>query len=820
MSSFFAKKWKQVQDWIKATNLKAPFIRKKALEKPSCTILCVDDDRSFCLFMQQLAYSLGIQLDMVNSLQEAKEAIKGDSSYQAFIIDGHLPDGSGFELVAWIRKKKESSLPIAFISRIYQDAASFRILKESLKVNYVLEKPIHPSEVHQLLQQICHLTSQQPVSQEPFSDELLTNLKLSYQKTIADKIERLEKMILDAQRNPSLENLHILKGEVHKIAGSAGSYGYMAVSELCKNLELDLNKQIELAKQGQFDYQWLASLDHFFTQIKLHFQIRIAEPVSQSPFETRILPAIYVVDEDQAFLTHLTQLARDLDFEILTESRPHHAIQTLLAVDFYPQILLLQAHYPIFSLTGYELIKAFYQENDELTSVIALMVETGSLEQQVEVFQRGMPLIIAKPFLPSLVLPLLDQIPFRPLPFRFKVLVIDDDLDICQYILRTLKYPGLEIKTLQDVFDLEGVLKSEQPDLVLLDINLTDESGIGILHRIRHEWGYKKILVGMLTLNHQNNDLLQQCYEANIDEILFKPLEGAILQRKIALLFKKKTEEILSAKRDIKKGLESLQTFKRYLNELHQPFQATSLKMLVLFELEGLTSLDAKEKKTILESVSQAFEDLLRKYEIAAHLGQERFALVFQDYDPHFVQFFMHHFLLRMHSHLQKHFIPTTPFSIYETLVILSKEENVSDMLQCADEFLFLTKQQPQQPVRLATDPSFIALKEVHIFHDDQQSLDALQSLFQEQGFNITSHLTFEELPPFSISLPLFILTDSFAEVKGLHLLKKLFFQTQMQIPILYLPYLPEQNYLERFLREIDYFASPFGLVILFTRTI
>lgn len=276
MLSFFPKKWRQTQNWLKARVLQArhSLFNRKILKNPICTILCVDDDRSFCLFMQKLAHSRGIQLDAVYSIQEAKKAIERNPTYQAFIIDGHLPDGAGFGLVAWIRVDKQLTVPIGFLSRIYRDAKSFRILKEHLHVNYVLDKPLLPSEVHQLFVQICHeVSSSQAVGQEPFSDALLADLKMDYQKTIADKIERLEQMILHAQKNPSLENLQLLKREVHKIAGSAGSYGYMAVSDLCKNLEFDLNKQIDLVKRGQFNPQWLSLLDDFFTQIKLNFQI-------------------------------------------------------------------------------------------------------------------------------------------------------------------------------------------------------------------------------------------------------------------------------------------------------------------------------------------------------------------------------------------------------------------------------------------------------------------------------------------------------------------------------------------------------------------
>lgn len=819
MSSFFLNTWKDIQTWFKEAILKSSEIpSKKILKDPKCKILCVDDDRSFCFFLQQLAYSMEIQLDIAYSIQEAKEVIEQNPQYKAFIIDGHLLDGSGFELVAWIREKKEITLPIGFVSRIYQDAASFRILKESLKVNFVLEKPMHAEEVHQLFMQICNFPSEESKCREAFSEELLTGLKIGYQKTIPDKVERLEKMILDVQKNAGIDHLQILKNEVHKIAGSAGSYGYMEVSELCKHLEEELIKQIDLVKRNHFNKEWVDSLDDFFTQIKLHFQIKFSENDSLASLKLGILPSVYVVDEDPKFLTDFTHLIQNFNFEVLTESHPENAIQALLTKDFYPQIFLVNSHYRSSSMTGYDIIQSFYQRNDDLTCILALMVEAHALEEQVKAFKKGMLVVITKPFYPSFLLNLLDQIPFRALPLHFKILIIDDDLDISQFILHSLKFTGLQLETLHKLSDLEETVKNYQPDLILLDINLKDELHVGILHRIRKEWEYKKTLIGMLTLTQQDIHLLQQCYEANVDEILFKPLEMGVLQRKISLLLKKQTQDMLYGKgegeREPKKLIETVPVFKRYLNELQKQNQPTILKMLVLFEIEGYKEIQPKIKKELLEYISQAIDGLLNKFEIAAHLEQGCFAFVYQGLDPNFVQLFMRDFLLQLQAYLCDH-LGKAPFRIREALAILLEGEHVSNLLQKAQALLKGAAQQMDQSVVLITDPGLAPSKEVLIFHEPLQAPDFISNLFQRHHFKVASFSSFEELPQFNSLLPLFIIMGSINEAKELHLLKNLFIKNQIQVPILHLPHLPEMGYLERFLEGIHYFDAPFGLIIL-----
>lgn len=820
MLIFFKKKWNEAKKWFNDSSyvsLQPHPSEESNLEDSICSMLCVDDDKSFCFFIQQLAISFGIQMHAVNSIQEAKNAIERNNDYKAFIIDGHLSDGSGFELVAWMREKKGIDLPIVFISRIYQDAASFRLLRENLRVNFVLEKPIQPNEVHQLFIHLCELISFQSSSHESYSKAFLLGLKISYQKTIPDKIERLEKMILNLQRNSDVEHIQTLKKEVHKIAGSAGSYGYMAVTKICKALESDLEKLIELSKIEKLNQAWFESLDEFFTQIKLHFQMKIPEFEFQTNPKTGFLPSLFMVDENREFLKDFSHSVQRLDFECVTESDPDKALDTQAKIDFYPEIILFNARYHSSVLTGYELIKAFYRDNDHLTNVIALMVEKNSFENQAEALLKGMLITIVKPFSPSLLLPVLEEIPFRPLPFPFKVLVVDDDIDICQYIQTYLKHFALDVQILNDVSQLEITLNRGEPDLILLDINLVDGPESKVIHKLRNDWGYKNLLVGMVTLQPEDSHLLQMCYDNNVNDFLFKPLERGVLQRKIALLLKQKAEELLSSKEKELLISASLKTFQTYLNELTKIPQDPLIKMVVVFEIEGLSKTSTKVKDQIVEYVSQAFNNLLRKNEIATYLGVESFALIFQGYEPNFVQLFMRHFLESLQSDLGNNFL-TEPFYLHEVLLLIKKGDNSDRILDRAKEILNLARQGIKDPINMITDPSFEGLREVFIFSDNKwEGLDFLRELFKQKGFNVNVNTDLKKLPLFGDQQPLFIFTGAFIEKEGSQLIKKLIQQSQAQIPILHLPEVVGPEYLIRLLNEVNYFEAPFGFIILFS---
>lgn len=267
MSSFLTDWWKRFQSRI------CDLLGLSSSEKKIHLILCVDDDIDFCRYLQRLGHLLGVRLDRALSIAEAKKKIEGNNDYQAYIVDGHLPDGSGFDLARLIREKKGTKVPIGFVSRFYQDAASFRLLREILHVDYVLEKPIRPEDVENFLVLLCGIQKPEENKKEEFPNEILSDLVDEYQKSIGEKIENIEKLLLEVEKNPSLENLSALKTEVHKIAGSAGSYGYKKAGDLCKALDNKLKELIDHFPDQGVPADWINSLDEFYGKLKIHFQM-------------------------------------------------------------------------------------------------------------------------------------------------------------------------------------------------------------------------------------------------------------------------------------------------------------------------------------------------------------------------------------------------------------------------------------------------------------------------------------------------------------------------------------------------------------------
>jgi len=66
-----------------------------------------------------------------------------------------------------------------------------------------------------------------------------------------------------------------------------------------------------------------------------------------------------------------------------------------------------------------------------------------------------------------------------------KILMVDDDLRMRELLERYLTEQGFEIKTVSDSAEMDIVLKTQQFDLLVLDLMLPGEDGLAICRRLR-----------------------------------------------------------------------------------------------------------------------------------------------------------------------------------------------------------------------------------------------------------------------------------------------------------------------------------------------
>lgn len=128
---------------------------------------------------------------------------------------------------------------------------------------------------------------------------------------------------------------------------------------------------------------------------------------------------------------------------------------------------------------------------------------------------------------------------------KFKILIIEDDVDLNELLVLKLKLSGYEVVSLVDFFGVEDLLDNEQIDLLIVDRNLPSGDSLEKIRDLR-EQGYKEAVI-FLTAKALHQDLLEG-FENGCDDYVCKPFDFNELLLRIKAILKrhKKDEEKLT----------------------------------------------------------------------------------------------------------------------------------------------------------------------------------------------------------------------------------------------------------------------------------
>lgn len=105
-----------------------------------------------------------------------------------------------------------------------------------------------------------------------------------------------------------------------------------------------------------------------------------------------------------------------------------------------------------------------------------------------------------------------------------KILIVDDDLDTLRLVGLMLERQGYQILAASSGTQALAMVKSEKPDLLLLDLMMPDMDGEEVARRLRADPETQNILIIMFTAKTQTDDKLTG-YEVGADDYITKPAQ-------------------------------------------------------------------------------------------------------------------------------------------------------------------------------------------------------------------------------------------------------------------------------------------------------
>ena len=113
-----------------------------------------------------------------------------------------------------------------------------------------------------------------------------------------------------------------------------------------------------------------------------------------------------------------------------------------------------------------------------------------------------------------------------------KILVVDDEPDILKVVTFRVKKLEYEVVTATNGQEALDLIQKEEPDLILLDIELPVMNGYEVCQRVKTNEKLKHIPIIFLTASIASK-IAEKVKEFNADDYLIKPFDSEELLKKI-----------------------------------------------------------------------------------------------------------------------------------------------------------------------------------------------------------------------------------------------------------------------------------------------
>ena len=789
------------------------------MEKVSHTssphIICVGVDPTFVAYILTKTKTLNPYLDICGNLQAAREKISSNA-YDVYIIDLGLSAPLVLDLIHEIRQKETKRSIIVVIVDKAKEESYLKDFKENKEVDYLIEKPMIENQMDNLLKEIF-----QGEPQGNTLNKKLVELKLKYDSTINDKIELISRLARAAKENP--EKIYELKSEVHKISGTAGSFGYAPVSKCCKEMEIEINSKIQ---DGTYkDIQWLSSLDAFIQKVKQGFQTSANEETITTT--KKVLaptkPFLFVIDDDVNFLDLLERIKEDFPFDLEVEFDPQRALDRLKSPDFNPNGIIVSQTFQISTLTGLEIIKQIQSMKSGSGNLcFGLLLEVDNIDLRIEATQNGINYIFRKPVSANVMLDAMAVALEKKSLSSIRVLILDDDAEFCDFVTIVLSEIGISTFAVNESANLFKALEEYRPNILLLDLVLPKYDGMNLLKTLRQDISYKNLIIVIVT-SSERLDISTKAYAANVDDILFKPIDKTILQNRILNIAERRIS--LNVSPDNYTGLLNARDLMENLGDLLKK-SGQQESSLVLFEIHDLKKWIQKNGHNSLNDLMIFISNQLQweaDYTMKSYLYQtSTFAIVFNGVEPNAVEKKMYNFLSKL---VQKETRWHLSFNC--SIVPISKNYmSASKVLKVAEQGLVEAANKEPAAVKVVLrlpKGETISKKEIVIIDSDSNLLKILKQAFESYGIIVNTYNeggeALKDLFTYSENrLPsLMILERKLADMDGMELYVKLKSRFRTTIPLFVLTVFSSDKDVADGIKQgvLEYIIKPFNISIL-----
>lgn len=461
----------------------------------------------------------------------------------------------------------------------------------------------------------------------------LQALRDEYAARLPEQLQALQQeaaQLLEPERQATA--LQHLQRLLHRMAGSAGSFGFGELGKQAKQLELQVSHwldavPVEVLNRGQLQ-EFLVALNSLATQ-GVPSASAVIMPAASLREQTLRQTNICLLEDDPAVADEVAAMLRHFGHNVSLFRTLAEAEAAILANP--PDFIIADI---VFLAEGRESPDAIAKLQNEIPASVPVifMSSRNGFTDYLAAVRAGAVGYFTKPLD---VVQLVDFLELyleshRNTPYR--VLIVDDDQALAQHYQWVLRSAGMLVEVVSHPEALIQRLNEFHPELILLDLNMPDCSGTELAKVVRLNSDWLRIPITYISSETDIDKRIQAMGQAG-DDFLTKPISDRELISAVSVRAARSRQLGRAIDRDSLTGLFKHSRIKEQVEiELARARRNQEWFSVVMIDLDKFKVVnDTYGHPTgdrVIKALSHLLRQRLRKTDAIGRYGGEEFVAV------------------------------------------------------------------------------------------------------------------------------------------------------------------------------------------------
>ncbi|HEX9079307.1 MAG TPA: response regulator [Desulfuromonadaceae bacterium] len=469
----------------------------------------------------------------------------------------------------------------------------------------------------------------------------LHRLRDSFAEQLPGKVEQIRETWGSVQgMGTNTEEMKRFVLMLHTLAGSAPSFGFTTLGAMVREVENTLKglegnsppSQSVRDKVGT-KLQELASSAASRTQ-QSEIQTEMLQVGARSAAAEKTNRIVFVVDDDGALVEHLAVQIGCFGYDVRFYSDLKGMKKALMLTT--PAVIIADMSFPEGDFAGADAIMELRSEGGPDIPVI-FMSQRNHLEARLKAVQAGGEAYFLKPVAMCDLIEKLDSLAFGTVKEPYRVLIVDDDVELSELHAAILQEYGMATRVVNDPMQVLKHMVGFRPDLVLLDMYMPGCNGHELARAIRQIEDYDGIPIVYLSAE-TSVDIQQDAIRMGGDDFLTKPIRPEFLISSVVIRAERMRIMRTFMARDSLTGLFNLVKTQEQLEMalLRAKKNATTCAY-ALVELDDFQAVNDKHGyltgDRVIVIASLLLKRRVRAADVVGRYGGQKFAVIMPDTD-------------------------------------------------------------------------------------------------------------------------------------------------------------------------------------------